>query len=239
MADAIRIARDGFSDLTRIRRKHRRVQRRISLGRSNCYRQPLGTPKPGKILVQKGLGDVLEKIARKGATVFMPGEIADKICATIKAEGGILAEEDLRAVVCQWLEPLSSTYRDTLVYEQPPVSQGFMVLEMLNIAEAWPFHDGSMSRADMIHYQVAAKKLAFEDRIRYLEDPNFGDPKIAMLISKEHAAKRRELVGEIMNRAAQSRREPEQRHDLSVRRRPRRQRRFRLSKACSRRLARA
>ncbi len=56
----------------------------------------------------------------------------------------------------------------------------------------------------MIHYQVAAKKLAFEDRIRYLEDPKFGDPKIAMLISKEHAAKRRELVGEIMNRPAQT-----------------------------------
>jgi gamma-glutamyltranspeptidase/glutathione hydrolase len=71
---------------------------------------------------------------------------------------------------------------------------------MLNIAEAWPFHDGSMSRADVIHYQVAAKKLAFEDRIRYLEDPKFGDPKIAMLISKEHAAKRRALVGDIMNR---------------------------------------
>ena len=52
----------------------------------------------------------------------------------------------------------------------------------------------------MLHYQVAAKKLAFEDRIRYLEDPKFGDPKIAMLISKEYAAKRRELVDEIMNR---------------------------------------
>jgi gamma-glutamyltranspeptidase/glutathione hydrolase len=75
-----------------------------------------------------------------------------------------------------------------------------MVLEMLNIAEACPFHNGSMSRADMLHYQVAAKKLAFEDRIRYLEDPKFGDPKIAMLISKEHAAKRRELVDEIMHR---------------------------------------
>jgi len=79
-----------------------------------------------------------------------------------------------------------------------------MVLEMLNIAESWPMHDGTMSQADMIHYQVAAKKLAFEDRIRYLEDPAFGDPKITMLISKEHAAKRRELAGEIMNRPAQA-----------------------------------
>ena len=46
-----------------------------------------------------------------------------------------------------------------------------MVLEMLNIIEAWPLHTGELSRADSIHYQVGAKKLAFEDRIRYLEDP--------------------------------------------------------------------
>jgi gamma-glutamyltranspeptidase/glutathione hydrolase len=52
----------------------------------------------------------------------------------------------------------------------------------------------------MIHYQVAAKKLAFEDRIRYLDDPKFGDPKIAMLISKEPAAKRRALADEILAR---------------------------------------
>ena len=45
-----------------------------------------------------------------------------------------------------------------------------------------------------------AKKLAFEDRIRHLEDPAFGDPKIAMLISKDHAAKRRELLADTARR---------------------------------------
>ena len=198
-ADAIRIAREGFPISQDFAESIDEVSAEFPWV-DRCYRQPLGATKPGKILVQKGLGDVFEKIAQKGRNGFYAGEVADKICATIKAEGGILAPEDLQPVVCQWLEPLSSTYRDTLVYEQPPVSQGFMVLEMLNIAEAWPFHNGSMSRADMLHYQVAAKKLAFEDRIRYLEDPKFGDPKIAMLISKEHAAKRRELVDEIMDR---------------------------------------
>ena len=54
----------------------------------------------------------------------------------------------------------------------------------------------------MIHYQMAAKKLAFEDRIRYLEDPAFGDPKIALLISKEYAAKRRQFADEILRRPA-------------------------------------
>ncbi|HSK28892.1 MAG TPA: gamma-glutamyltransferase [Candidatus Limnocylindria bacterium] len=202
-ADAVRIARDGFP----ISQEFADAVDEISPNFpwvDRIFRQPLGSPKPGKRVVQKGLGDVLEKIAIKGRDGFYGGEIADKICATINAEGGILSQEDLRSVVCQWFEPLSSTYRDTVVYEQPPVSQGFMVLEMLNIAEAWPMHDGTMSRADVIHHQVAAKKLAFEDRIRYLEDPAFGDPKIAMLISKEHAAKRRELVNDIMNRAAKA-----------------------------------
>ncbi|HVO94816.1 MAG TPA: gamma-glutamyltransferase family protein, partial [Terriglobales bacterium] len=201
--DAVRIAREGFPISLEFAEGIDEVSHNFPWV-DRVYRQPLGTPKPGQIVIQKGLGNVLEKIALQGREGFYAGEVADKICATVQGEGGILARDDLRSVVCQWFEPVRSTYRDTVVYEQPPVSQGFMVLEMLNIAEAWPMHDGSMSRADAIHFQVAAKKLAFEDRIRYLEDPAFGDPKIGMLISKEHAAKRRELVGEIMSRPAQA-----------------------------------
>jgi gamma-glutamyltranspeptidase/glutathione hydrolase len=199
MADAIRLAREGFP----ISQEFAEGIEEFSASFpwvDRFYRQPLGTPKAGKILAQKGLADVLEKIARQGRDGFYAGAVAEKICSAIKAEGGILSQDDLRAPVAQWLDPLKSGYRDTTVYEQPPVSQGFMVLEMLNIAEAWPFHQGTMTRAEMIHYQVAAKKLAFEDRIRYLEDPKFGDPKIAMLISKEYAAKRRELADEMLGR---------------------------------------
>ena len=198
-SDAIRIAREGFPISQEFAESIEELSSEFSWV-DRCYRQPLGKVTPGKTLRQKGLGDVLEKIAQKGRDGFYAGEVADKICATVKAEGGILAVEDLQPTVCQWLEPLSSTYRDGLVFEQPPVSQGFMVLEMLNIAETWPFNDNSMSQADMLHYQVAAKKLAFEDRIRYLEDPRFGDPKISTLISKDYAAKRRDLVDDAMNR---------------------------------------
>jgi gamma-glutamyltranspeptidase/glutathione hydrolase len=201
MVDAVGIARAGFpisqdfaESVAEFSPEFPWVER--------CYRQPLGTPKPGRILMQKGLGDVLEKIAWQGRHGLYGGDVAGKICATIKAEGGILSEADLQLPVAQWREPLSTTYRDTLVYEQPPVSQGFMVLEMLNVAEAWPMHAGTMSRAETIHYQVAAKKLAFEDRIRYLEDPQFGDPKISMLVSKEYAAQRRALAEEILRRRA-------------------------------------
>jgi gamma-glutamyltranspeptidase/glutathione hydrolase len=198
-AAAVRLGREGFP----ISQEFAEAVNEFALNYSwvdKYYRQPFGAVKPGNILVQKGLAEVFEKIARQGRAGFYSGEVAEKICATIKAEGGILAPEDLQQVVSQWLEPLASSYRDTMVYEQPPVSQGFMVLEMLNIAEGWPFHNGSMSQAEMIHWQIAAKKLAFEDRIKYLEDPAFGDPKIALLISKAHAAKRRELAEEILRK---------------------------------------
>jgi len=198
-ADAIDLARGGFP-------LHLGLAEAIEEYSSQfpwvdrCFRQPIGEPKPGKLIVQKGLGDVLEKISRNGRDGFYGGEVAETICQTLKAEGGVLTESDLQRNVARWLDPLSTSYRDYLVFEQPPVSQGFMVLEMLNIIEAWPLHSGEVNLADSIHYQVGAKKLAFEDRIRHLEDPDFGDPKITMLISKEHAAKRRELLADVIHR---------------------------------------
>ena len=198
-ADAIKLAWDGFP-------AHQELIERIEEFSpefpwiDRVYRRPLNGLRAGKLLYQKGLGDVLERIATKGRDGFYSGEIAEKICQTLQAEGGILALEDLQKPIAQWLDPLSSSYRDFVVYEQPPVSQGFMVLEMLNILEAWPMDGAKMTRSEVIHCQVGAKKLAFEDRIRYLEDPAYGDPQIAMLISKEYAAKRRALMGDQVQR---------------------------------------
>lgn len=199
MADAIRLARDGFALHLELAEAVEELSAEFPWV-DRCFRQPIGEPTPGKLVVQKGLANVLEKIATRGRDGFYGGEVAETLCRTLRNDGGVLTGDDLQPNMARWLEPLSASYRDYLVFEQPPVSQGFMVLEMLNIIEAWPFHAGKIPRADGIHYQVGAKKLAFEDRIRYLEDPEFGDPKIPMLVSKEHAAKRRDLLDDAMRR---------------------------------------
>jgi len=193
--DAVKLAEEGFP-------VHRELLDRIEEFSPDfpevdrVYRQPHKDMRAGTLLCQKGLGNVLRRVATKGRAGFYEGEIADEICLAVQRDGGILETEDFRQPVAQWLEPLNASYRGFQVYEQPPVSQGFMVLEMLNIIESWPMDSGQMKQADIIHYQVGAKKLAFEDRILHLEDPVFGDPKIALLISKEHAAERRRLIGE-------------------------------------------
>jgi gamma-glutamyltranspeptidase/glutathione hydrolase len=198
-ADATRLAREGFGVHAGLTGRIAEMSGEFpSIDR--CFRRPLGDLKPGQWLRQRALGDVIEQIALKGRDGFYSGRVAEKICGAVEAEGGLLAAADLRGNFAEWLEPLSSTYRDSTVFEQPPVSQGFMVLEMLNIVEAWPLDRRELSRADVIHCQVGAKKLAFEDRIRHLDDPRFGDPKISLLTSKAHAEARRKEMDEVFAR---------------------------------------
>ncbi len=139
----------------------------------------------------------LERIAQKGREGFYGGEVAERICRAVEAEGGILSPEDMEGKFGEWLAPLRSIYRGYEIFEQPPVSQGFMVLEMLNIFEAFPGQESGVDQAEKIHFMIGAKKLAFEDRIHHLEDPRFGDPKIELLVSKEHAAERRKRMADL------------------------------------------
>ncbi len=192
-ADAIGYARDGFpvyrtllDSISELAPFYPWVDRSFS--------RPLDPPVPGKYLVQRELGRTLEQIVNKGRDSLYPGAIGARMCAALQKEGGIISQEDLEGRHAEWTDPITTTYRDFSLFEQPPVSQGFIVLEMLNIIEGYPLP--SLNPVDDIHVMVEAKKLAFEDRINYLEDPRFGDPGIPMLISKEHASKRRRLISE-------------------------------------------
>lgn len=190
-SDAITLAREGFPVSRRLLEVIEELGALYPAVAAN-FRRLLGDGSPGKTLLQKSLADTLEEIARRGRDAFYTGSIARQMCASVQAEGGILSEEDLQGKFAEWLEPLKTTYRSYTVFEQPPVSQGFMVLEMLNILEGYALEQ--MEPADVIHVMVEAKKMAFEDRIRHLEDPRFGDPQIERLISKPHAEKRRGLI---------------------------------------------
>src|ERR1043166_9100545 len=192
--DAISYARDGFSlyndlagTISELAPSYSDIEKH--------YRQPLGDLTLGKTIIQSGLAHALEQIVKQGRKGFYEGKVAARLCAGIQAEGGVVHEDDLHENLAEWLEPLSSTYRDYVLYEQPPVSQGFIILEMLNILEGFPLDQkNGIDPVDKVHFMVEAKKLAFEDRIAHLEDPRFGDPQIGKLISKQHAAKRRELI---------------------------------------------
>ena len=190
--DAVMYARDGFPVSARLAKSIEELGAAPDIERNFRRRKPGITP--GDLLVQQGLAETIETIAKKGRDGFYTGTLAERMCSPLKSAGAILAPEDLQGKFADWLEPLKTTYRGATVYEQPPVTQGFMVLEMLNLIEAYPFD--RMNAADAIHVMVEAKKLAFEDRINHLDDPRFGDPQIERLISKAHAEERRRLISD-------------------------------------------
>ena len=83
----------------------------------------------------RDLANSLQKIAAGGRDAYYKGEIARAIAETSKRLGGTMTLEDLANYSSEWVEPISTTYRDWTVYEIPPNGQGIAALEMLNLME--------------------------------------------------------------------------------------------------------
>lgn len=151
-------------------------------------------PRPGQTLRQPDLAWTLRQIAQDGRDAFYRGEVARRLLAYSDTHGGLFSAQDFAAHQTQISDPIRSTYRGYTVHGQPPVSQGHILLQELNLVEGFDLKGMGHNSADAIHVQVEAKKLAFADRAAYLGDPNFVDVPIEALLSKSYADERRALI---------------------------------------------
>jgi gamma-glutamyltranspeptidase/glutathione hydrolase len=155
-------------------------------------------PKVGEIFRNEDLARSLQQIAEHGRDAFYKGEIGRKILAAEKMHGGTMVEEDLSKYSAEWVEPISTTYRDWTVYELPPNGQGLAALEMLNILETTPVGQKGyeFGSAKALHLMIEAKKLAYADLKKYIGDPRGQKLPVEKLLSKEWAAARGKKIDE-------------------------------------------
>jgi gamma-glutamyltranspeptidase / glutathione hydrolase len=151
-------------------------------------------PAPGATIVQPDLAWTLEQIAAGGANAFYRGEITNRMLAYSEGAGGLFSAEDFANYRTQVGEPIRTSYRGYTVHGQPPVSQGHILLQMLNLVEGFDLAGAGHNSADAIHLQVEAKKLAFADRAAYLGDPKFVSVPMETLLSKGYADARRGMI---------------------------------------------
>lgn len=155
---------------------------------------PEGKPlSRGQVLRQPDLAQTLHTLANDDFRAFYEGDIARRIAAFWQANGGVITAEDLSAYHAAVLEPIQTTYRDHLVYEQPPVSQGHILLQSLNLVEAFDLAGLGHLSAEALHVCLEANKLAHADKNRYTTDPawhRFPEG----LLSKEYARERARLI---------------------------------------------
>jgi gamma-glutamyltranspeptidase/glutathione hydrolase len=197
VAPAAQYAREGYPVSEIIAGQWKGSQRKLAGDPITAATfMPNGHPlQPGEVFSNPKLAATLELIGTGGRDAFYKGPIAQAIVADMKRRNGLLDTRDFAEHKADWIDPISTNYRGYDVYELPPNTQGFAVLEMLNILEGFDVRGMGYNSPEYLHALIEAKRIAFADRAAYLADPSFVPAAVlTRLISKEYAAERRKEI---------------------------------------------
>ncbi|MBN9477529.1 MAG: gamma-glutamyltransferase [Burkholderiales bacterium] len=128
-------------------------------------------PREGELLRQPDLARTLERLATRGRDDFYGAGLGARLAELSRQTGGPFRESDFDGVFAEIAAPLQVPYGDGWVVSNPPVAQGFVLLEALGILDRLdlPADDHAL-RA---HCMIEALKHAFADRNDFLGDPRF------------------------------------------------------------------
>lgn len=152
------------------------------------------SPRVGEIFRFPEQAKSLEKIAATKGEAFYRGELAERIEAHAKANGGVMTRADLAAHSNDWVGTISQDYRGLTVHEIPPNGQGIVCLMALGILSNFDVADFPVDSADSVHLQIEAVKLAFADAYRYVADPKAMDLVPARLLDPDYLKARAKLI---------------------------------------------
>jgi gamma-glutamyltranspeptidase/glutathione hydrolase len=147
-----------------------------------------GSPyREGEVIRLPDLAKSYRALAKDGIRWFYDGPFSQATAKWMKANGGILTEDDFRNYRLELREPIFTTYRGYRIVSFPPVSSGgthvAQILNMLETRDLKAFKPGS---ADLVHFVTEAMKLAFADRAYWLGDPAYAKVPRG-LVSKPYA----------------------------------------------------
>ncbi len=194
IAPAIKLAREGYAltweQARDLHDKHlaKFPESRRIFQRDGDYYQM------GEIFRQPDLARTLERIAANPDD-FYHGALAKELAAAVQKGGGLITADDLAHYEVKEREPVRGTYRGYEVISAPPPSSGGTVLiESLNILEAYDLAKLGNRSAQSIHFEVEAFRRAFFDRAEFMGDPDFSKIPVAQLIDKKYAGAWRDSI---------------------------------------------
>ncbi|MYN07222.1 gamma-glutamyltransferase [Pseudoduganella aquatica] len=197
---AIKVAADGFKVNANFSRLVASNEAKFQLfpATAKLYLKDGKALPEGSLLRNPDLAKAYRELAAGGIKVFYEGKMARAIVDTVnnpggKVRAGAMTMADLANYEARIRQPLRSTYRGYDIYGMPlPSSGGVAVAEALNILEGYDLK--SMPRDKVEHLYLEASRLAFADRNAYLADPEYLEAPVQGLMSKDYAARRRELI---------------------------------------------
>lgn len=149
--------------------------------------------KVGELFRAPGQAEVLRRVAKLGRDGFYSGEVAEDICASLNALGGVHTLDDFAATRCTEGRPVSGAYNGADLFEHPPNGQGATAILMLKILSHFDIAGMDPFGAERAHVEAEAAKLAYDARNRFIADPD-RMTRLDHMLAPETAAKLAGLV---------------------------------------------
>ena len=181
---AIKIAKNGFKISPRLYNAINKDKYLYFFPESKKYFYK----KNFNILKNPNLENTIKTISLKRSKGFYEGKIAKQIVYAIQnspIKKGVLNLNDLKNYKAKKRNALCGKYREYKICSAPlPSAGGFSILQILGILEEFELSKDKIN--ENIHLILEASKYAYNDRYKYLGDPDFTDIKINNFLSKEY-----------------------------------------------------
>lgn len=190
LAPAAGLARDGFKVDARYARIAALREAFLKSGtHTDAFLDNGKAPQAGFLLRQPALAETLERMARFGAAGFYDGPVARALVEAVNQAGGAWSLADLAAYKVVERAPVRFKFRGaTVTAASLPSAGGIALAQALAMLERLPLEAIGQPATD--HLVLEALRRAFQDRARYLGDPDFVAVPVGRLLSGEYAQKR-------------------------------------------------
>jgi len=111
-----------------------------------------------------------------------------------KENYGLLTLDDMSGYRATFEKSVHVDYDGVDVHKCDTWTQGPVFLQQLRLLERFDLQSMGQNSAEYLHTITESAKLAFADREHYYADPEFEDVPLEMLLSREYARERAELI---------------------------------------------
>ena len=201
MAPAIELAEEGFELSPRLAQTIARSQEtfRADPGSRALFFADGEPPAAGTVFRNPDLARMLRTLANENSVeAFYRGDIGRHIASEFQKHGGLVTAEDMAAYLAHEVEPLTLDWLGQTVYTAPLTAGGATVMEALLILQALDSTGGQLGSA---HARVEALRIAWDDRLRLLGDPEHADVPLDRLLSPAYAGAMAERVAQAVEDA--------------------------------------
>ena len=198
---AIDLAKNGFPVSSRLSEQitNDKLLRKTETSKRFFYDKDNSAKKTEEIIYNKNFSETLEYISVEGVEGFYHGKIAKKIIQKIhksKINPGEMELSDLKNYKAKKRNVICKQYR--IVWKvcgmPPPSSGGIAILQALGILENFDMHNYKGQTDKIIHLLSETLRLIFEDRNKYIGDPDFVKVPMENLLNPFYLKERSQLI---------------------------------------------